>query len=472
MLRRFLPDSILAWLLLILVTAVLASQAVTMLLHNINRNEMLLRLEDQRAAERIAALATFLDHTAPILRKGVADAMSGPSLDVRVGPEPLVALPDTPRELAPLAEALADRLQRVDWRELRIGARDPSLAQEAADLVPIRVAIHLRDNSWLNFEFPMVADLPWASPQLLGLTAGSLVAVLGLCLYAVLRLTRPLDRLTRAAESLGRAPLTRLGEHPDSHLGDRDAGLLLPEQGVGEVRRAASAFNAMQSRITRLIEDRLQMIAAISHDLKTPITRLRLRAEFMADDEMRAKMLKDLDEMEAMIGATLTFARAEGNPEPAVAFDLRQLVKEASEHHMTQPAGILRFSFAGPGPWEMRGQKLAIKRAIANLIDNAILYGREAVVSLARQGDRFDLLIDDSGPGIPPEEMERVFRPFYRLEHSRNRTSGGTGLGLAIARAAIRAQGGEIELYNRKDSAGGVAGLRVRVSLPAAGLAN
>ncbi|WP_374375464.1 ATP-binding protein [Dongia sp.] len=467
MLRRFLPDSILAWLLLILVTAVLASQAVTMLLHNLNRNEILLRLEDQRAAERIAALATFLDHTAPILRKGVADAMSGPSLDVRVGSEPLVALPETPRELAPLGEALAERLQRIDWREIRIGARDPSAEQSAADLVPIRVAIHLRDNAWLNFEFPMVAGLPWASPQLLGLTAGSLIAVLGLCLYAVLRLTRPLDRLTRAAESLGRAPLTRLG----NQLGDRDADMLLPEQGVGEVRRAASAFNAMQSRIARLIEDRLQMIAAISHDLKTPITRLRLRAEFMADDEMRAKMLKDLDEMEAMIGATLTFARAEGNPEPAAVFDLRQLVKEAGEHHTAQPSGALRFSFAGPGPsagfWEMRGQKLAIKRAIANLIDNAILYGGEAVVSLARQDQRFDLVIDDNGPGIPPAEMERVFRPFYRLEHSRNRASGGTGLGLAIARAAIRAQGGEIELYNRRDSTGGIAGLRVHLTLPA-----
>jgi signal transduction histidine kinase len=454
MLRRFLPDSILAWLLLILVTAVLASQAVTMLLHNLNRNEMLLRLEDQRAAERIAALATFLDHTAPVLRTGVADAMSGPSLDVRVGAEPLVALPDTPRELAPLGEALAQRLQRIAWREIRIGASDPSSEQQAADLVPIRIAIRLADDAWLNFEFPMVADLPWASPQLLGLTAGSLIAVLGLCLYAILRLTRPLDRLTRAAESLGRAPLARRGDH--------DAEELLPEQGVGEVRRAASAFNAMQSRITRLIEDRLQMIAAISHDLKTPITRLRLRAEFMADDEMRARMLQDLDEMEAMIGATLTFARAEGNPEPLVDLDLRQLVKEAGEHQ-----SALRLSFAGTGPWELRGQKLAIKRAIANLIDNAIHYGGEANVSLKRQAGHFDLIIDDCGPGIPEAELERVFRPFYRLEQSRNRASGGTGLGLAIARAAIRAQGGEIELYNRKDSTGGIAGLRVHVTLPA-----
>jgi signal transduction histidine kinase len=454
MLRRFIPDSILAWLLLILVTAIVASQAVTVLLHNLNRNEVLLRLEDQRAAERIAALATFLDHTAPILRRGVADAMSGPALDVRVAADALVSNAETPRELAPLASALAERLQRVDWQEIRVGAHDPSATQQAADLVPIRVAIHLRDNAWLNFEFPMVAALPWASPQLLGLAVGSLVAVLGLCLYAVLRLTRPLDRLTRAAESLGRAPLSFAGI---------DRQPLLPEQGVGEVRRAAGAFNAMQGRIRRLMEDRLQMIAAISHDLKTPITRLRLRAEFMADDEMRAKMLKDLDEMEAMIGATLTFARAEGNPEPSQAFDLRALVKEAGEHQ-----SALRFNIAGTGPWLLTGQRLALKRAITNLIDNAVLYGHEAGVTLSRKDDRFELVIDDSGPGIPEAEMERVFRPFYRLENSRNRESGGTGLGLAIALAAIRAQGGEIEVYNRKDNYGALAGLRVRVLLPAA----
>lgn len=454
MLRRFIPDSILAWLLLILVTAILASQAVTVLLDNLNRNAVLLRLEDQRAAERIAALATFLDHTAPILRRGVADAMGGPALDVRVAAEPLVSNADTPRILAPLADALAGRLQRIAWQEIRIGAYAPTAQQESANLVPIRVAIQLRDNTWLNFEFPMVTALPWASPQLLGLAIASLIAVLGLCLYAVLRLTRPLDRLTRAAESLGRAPLGP---------GRADRPPPLPEQGVGEVRRAASAFNAMQARITRLIEDRLQMIAAISHDLKTPITRLRLRAEFMADDELRGKMLKDLAEMEAMIGATLTFAREEGNPEPATRFDLRALVKEAGEHQTA-----LRLTIAGAGPWLITGQHLALKRAIGNLIDNAILYGAEAVLSLARKDDRFEIVIDDAGPGIPEAEMERVFRPFTRLEISRNRESGGTGLGLAIARAAIRAQGGEIELFNRKDNNGQIAGLRVRLTLPAA----
>lgn len=451
MLRRLIPDSIFTWLLLILATAILASQAVTLLLHNINRNEALLRLEDQRVAERIADLTVFLDHTAPILRRGVADGMSGPSLDVRAGPEPRLAAAETPRSFVPLARALEQRLDRVAWRELRIGALTPDARHQAAGLVPVRVAIALRDGTWLNFDFPMVAELPWASPELLAVTILSLAAVLGLCLYAMLRLTRPLDRLTRAAEALGRAPLAQSGEVA-----------ALPEQGVGEVRRAAKAFNAMQDRIRRLIEDRLQMIAAISHDLKTPITRLRLRAEFMADDEMRAKMLKDLDEMAAMLGATLAFARAEGNPEPLAAIDLRELVKEAAEH---QPH--VRLSVAGSGPWVVSVQALAVKRALANLIDNAVLYGGEAAVTLARQDGRFDLVIDDRGPGIPEAEMERVFRPFYRLEQSRNRASGGTGLGLAIARAAIRAQGGDIQLYNRKDSAGGGVGLRVHVTLPA-----
>lgn len=453
--RRFFPDSILAWLLLILVTGVLASQAVTMLLHNLNRNEILLHLEDQRAAERIAALAVFLDHTAPILRRGVADAMSGPSLNARVSDQPLVATTASPRELTPLAGAIAERLKGVTWLEIRVGSGQPTQREMAADLVPIRVAIGLVDGTWLNFEFPMVARLPWASPELLGLTVGSVIAVLGLCLYALLRLMRPLERLTVAAEELGRSGATQR----------------LPETGVGEVRRAASAFNKMQARIGRLIEDRLQMIAAISHDLRTPITRLRLRAELMEDDEARRKMLGDLAEMETMIGATLAFAREEGNPEPRRILDLRALVKEAGEH---QPA--MRLSVAGPGPWEIHAQPLALKRAIANLIDNAVKYGDEAVVTLARSRDglgtdRFEIRIDDNGPGIPADEIERVFRPFYRLEASRNRDSGGTGLGLAIARSAILAHGGEIELRNRMSGAGGrgrpITGLTAKVVLPA-----
>jgi signal transduction histidine kinase len=455
-LRRFVPDSILAWLLLILVTAVLASQTVTVLLHNINRNELLLRLEDQRAAERIAALTAFLDHTAPILRRGIADAMSGPSLDVRVGPEPLVAQPQPPRDLVPLATALAERLQRVTWREIRVGAGIVEARHAARAVVPIQVAIRLADDSWLNFEFPMIAELPWASPQLIGLTIGSVVAVLGLCLYAVLRLMRPLDRLTRAAESLGRAGVDSSGRLV------RQGGERLPEQGVGELRRAASAFNAMQARIARLIEDRLQMIAAISHDLKTPITRLRLRAEFMADDELRRKMLADLDEMETMIGATLAFARAEGNPEPAAVIDLHDLLREAVEH---QAAATLQIT--GDGLWTMTGQRLALKRALTNLIDNAVHYGSRAAITLSRRKDRFEIVIEDDGPGIPEDEMERVFAPFYRLEQSRNRNSGGSGLGLAIARAAILAQDGTIDLQNRKDDGGSTRGLRVRVMLPA-----
>lgn len=452
MLRRFRPDSILAWLLLILVTAILASQAVTLLFHNLNRNEVLLRLEDQRAAERIAALATFLDHTAPILRQGVADGMSGPSLEVRIATAPLVTVPETPRELAPLATALAERLDRIGWRELRVGARAAEAHHDNAGVVPVRVAILLRDMTWLNFEFPMVADLPWASPGLVILAAISLIAVLALCLYAMLRLTRPLERLTLAAESLGRAPVA---------AGSSDAPL--PEQGVGEVRRAAKAFNAMQGRILRLIEDRLQMIAAISHDLKTPITRLRLRAEFMTDDEMRGKMLKDLDEMETMLGATLAFARAEGNPEPVTRFDLREVIAEAGEHQ-----AHFHLNVVGDGPWAMEGQRLAVKRAISNLVDNAILYGNAADITLKRSSDGFEVVIDDQGPGIPEEEMARVFRPFYRLEPSRNRSSGGTGLGLAIARAALLAQGGEIQLHNRINTTGGIDGLRVTVTLPAA----
>lgn len=449
--RRFIPDSILGWMLLILVAGILASQSVTVLLHTLNRNELLLRLEEEHAAQRIAAIATFLEHTSPVLRGGVAAAMSDPSLDVRISDQAIIPANQKSPEYASLISTIATNLKNMHWREIRINARQATEINRDKERALTRVSIRLLDNSWINFDFFLATSLSWLSPQLIGLTIASVIAVFGLCLYALFHLTRPLARLTNATEELGR-------------LAKREP---IPETGVGEVRRAAKAFNDMQARITRLVEDRLQMIAAISHDLRTPITRLRLRAELMDDAEAREKLLADLDEMEAMIASTLAFAREEGNSEPVQNIDLRTLIKEASEH---QPD--IRFNIAGVGPWHIKAQPLALKRAIANLIDNAIKYGNEAHVSLSREQNsnghvHYNIQIDDLGPGIPLGEMEQVFRPFYRIESSRNRMSGGTGLGLSICRSVILSHGGNITLHNRQTNDGQNTGLSVRVILPA-----
>lgn len=441
--RRFAPDSILGWLVLIIVAGLAASQVITALFHNMERNEAILEIEDLRAAERIATFTAFLEHTSPVLRPSLAASISGPSMTVLVSGSPSVTDPNnSDTRLNHLGRAVSDRLRGSYWEEIRVGAVSGSVKHGANGLLPIRVAVALRDGTWINFEFSAIDSLPLEYP-LLGLVAFSVLAVLLLSYYALRRVTTPLDSLTRAAEALGRSGRTEV----------------LKETGASEVRRAARAFNEMQDRIRRLIEDRATMVAAISHDLRTPITRLKLRAEFIDDQEQREKMLRDLDEMETMIKSTLALSREDANPEPRAHFDLADLLMDCVEglDHVT--LDIDPMLAGGQAPIE--AQPIALKRAVANLVENAVVYGKRAAVSLRREGKEYLVTIDDHGPGIPEGELDRVFRPFFRLEASRNRESGGAGLGLAIARSVVRAHGGDIVLKNRAEG-----GLRAAVSLP------
>ncbi len=195
------------------------------------------------------------------------------------------------------------------------------------------------------------------------------------------------------------------------------------------------------------------MLAAISHDLRTPITRLKLRAEFIEDDEQRLKILADLEEMEAMISSTLAFARDDSALEARVSVDLVGLLIDLCDQF-----GV---SFDGPDELEMSLGANGVKRAFAKLIENACKYGGSGRVCLQVEDDMVVVTIDDDGPGIPAAELENVFAPFYRVESSRNRETGGTGLGLAVARSALRGNGGDVTLANRQ---GG--GLTVTATLP------
>ena len=224
------------------------------------------------------------------------------------------------------------------------------------------------------------------------------------------------------------------------------------------MRTAIRAFNRMQERLRRFVDDRTQMLAAMSHDLKTPLTRLRLRAEFVEDHEQQRKMLADLDEMSAMVESTLAFARDDAQGEPRMLVDLGVLVESVCENASDAGEDV---SFSAPRGLDVTCRPTAISRAIANLVDNAVKYGGSAHVDLTREPGRVIIAIDDSGPGIPAEEQQKVFAPFYRLERSRNRDTGGVGLGLAVARTIAREHGGDLALANR---AGG--GLRARLEIP------
>ena len=305
------------------------------------------------------------------------------------------------------------------------------------------VSLQLRDGSWLNFAAPVESPEPFWSFRFALSMVIMLLAVGVLSALVVRYLTRPLATFARAAQRLG----TDVKAPP------------IPEGGPAEVRQATRAFNEMQERIRRIVEDRTQMLAAISHDLGTPITRLRLRAEFVEDEDQQKKMLADLDDMEKMVFSALSFARDESAGEPHAMVDLRTLLQRVCDD--MADAGHAVSLDVGDEAVPYGCRPAALRRALTNLIDNAVKYGREARVSLENDRDGVRVRIDDSGPGIPEDLREEAFKPFRRLEASRSRETGGTGLGLTVARTIIHAHGGDVTLTNRSEG-----GLRVEVRLP------
>ncbi len=305
-------------------------------------------------------------------------------------------------------------------------------------------AYRLTDGSWLNFAAPFAAFRPfWMTRFFLAIVAATLVVVV-ISIWAVRRAIQPLSMFAGAAERLGL---------------DVDAPPL-PEEGPREVRLASRAFNEMQGRLRSFVRDRTQMLAAISHDLRTPITRLRLRAEFMEDGEQKDRMLSDLDEIQSMIAATLDFARDDFAGEPRRAFDLAVLLRDICDEFRDVGADV---TWEGPAHATQVGAPAALKRAFTNLIGNAVNYGGGGAVSLTVEQGSCRILVEDRGPGLAEADLERVFEPFVRAEGSRSRETGGVGLGLAITRSIVRGHGGDVTLANRPEG-----GLRATVVLPAA----
>jgi signal transduction histidine kinase len=233
----------------------------------------------------------------------------------------------------------------------------------------------------------------------------------------------------------------------------------LAVRGPQELRATVQAVNRMQHRLQRFLEDRTQMLAAISHDLRAPLARLRLRVELVSDGEQQRKMFDDLDSMNAMIDSTLAFARDDTRQEPRKLVDLGVLIGDVCED-IADAGG--KVSFSGQRGVNASCRPTLMRRAVANLVDNAVKYGGGASVQINRDLDRVVIIVDDDGPGIPTEEQEKVFEPFYRREPARDPAKAGVGLGLSIARTVAREHGGDVTLRNR-----GNGGLRASIELPA-----
>jgi len=232
------------------------------------------------------------------------------------------------------------------------------------------------------------------------------------------------------------------------------------ENGPQEVRRAARAFNAMQERLSRYIRTRTTILAAMSHDLKTPITRLRLRAELLEQPEVHDKFVRDLSEMENMVNATLGYMKGLDDREPLRATDIRALVGAlaADTEELGHPVRVYGAPVA-----PFYGKPEGLRRCLQNLLDNAVRYGRDVELQIEDNAEVLTIYVRDRGTGIPEPEIERVFEPFYRVEQSRNASTGGSGLGLSIARNLAQSMGGDVTLRNRE---GG--GLEAKLVLPRA----
>ncbi|HEY0943271.1 MAG TPA: ATP-binding protein [Steroidobacter sp.] len=279
-------------------------------------------------------------------------------------------------------------------------------------------------------------------PRVIFWELGILALALGIVLYAMTRtITRPLKELARAADAVGRGATTTP----------------LQETGAREIRRATRAFNAMQERMRRYLDSRTQVLAAMSHDLRTPLTRLRLRVESIDDDELRQRCAEDLDEMSNMVRGALGVFRGLNDEEAAVPVDIDALALELQRQQAELGGEV---SIVGSARAPYLAKPLALKRCLGNLVQNAIRHGQRATVHI-EDGAQLIVHVYDEGPGIPDDMLEKVFEPFFRLEQSRNRDTGGTGLGLSIARDIAQAHGGSISLHNRP---GG--GLEARLVLP------
>lgn len=303
-------------------------------------------------------------------------------------------------------------------------------------------SVELGQDQWLQFATSLPDTGPTISTRLLLALAVMTGMIVLLTAWAVRRMTTPLTLLSDAAARLGR---------------DVEAPALAMTGSV-EVRRAASAFNEMQGKLRRLIENRTMMLAAISHDLRTQLTLLRLRAEGSEAGDERDRMLKTISEMEDMLTATLSFAREEAKGEASRRVDVSALVgsiiDDMSDAGLAVAAGaIVPDVIADVKP-------IALRRAITNLIDNAVKYGKRATVSLVLRAEQIGIAVDDDGPGIPEDQLVKVTQPFYRLEGSRNRDTGGIGLGLAIASSIAEAHGASLKLSNNE-----LKGLRASIEI-------
>ena len=394
-------------------------------------------------AARIAVSLDMLDAAPAAERASLASAATGNDVTIAVADRPSSGDPD-----GNLSSAARGFARMVDDHLTRPIALRIFEHPAEGDKKPLLVEARLQDGSAIRVATtimppPNVVDFGLRS-FLFYLPFVALLLVV-LTLWATRRVTAPLRDFADAAERLG-------NEHTAPALAER---------GPAELQRAARSFNRMQEQIKRFVEERTRMLASISHDLRTPITRLRLRAETaMEDGQEQRKMLQDLDRMDAMIGSALAYLRDGTGDEAWETVDLASLLQSVCDDFADMGTDV---RYVGAANVTVRCCPTMLSRAITNLVENATKFAGAVEVDLQRDGDgNAAILVEDFGPGIPDSEKEQAFAPFRRLDPARDAETGGVGLGLSIARSVVQSHGGHIDLIDRQPR-----GLRVKVTLPA-----
>jgi signal transduction histidine kinase len=438
---RLWPRSLAGRLAALLVLTLIAAQTVSLILFAGERVRSFRDAYRDDLIARLAALVQLLEEAPPALHQRLVATANSTLLQVDIDAQALVGAED--ENIMPLRRNVANALGKnlsevrlawnVSWRRARrSGPRRPHW---------LDMSVRLASGQWLNASAD-VPPVPRLGHAFLLSFVVSACAVAAVGALGVRWASKPLHQLAGAARRLGR------GESFEP----------LPETGPRETRQANIAFNRMRERLDRFIRDRTAMLAAIAHDLRTPITSLRLRAEFIDDEETRSKVLETLTDMQAMAEAVLAFARGDAETEPTRMTDITALLESIVEDSSASGRNV---RFEASPVVIVPCRSLALRRALGNLIDNATFYGRSAGARVEQLADEARIVIDDDGPGIPPDDLERVFEPFVRLESSRNRATGGAGLGLSIARTIARGHGGDLRLENRPQG-----GLRAILILP------
>lgn len=428
------PRGLMGRIMLVLLAAIVLEFLGSALLYQYFDTFSARRERARHLAEQVVVADRLLSPAPVAERPRIAARLSSDHIEIVWNNAPL---PDHARRNAALRQL---RRTMTAW-ERDLADREIRMAEDARDKAVVRGTVTLPDGSFVHFAARVLTG--WETLYSSLLSIGILIlGVMTAAIMVIRVLGRPLRSLAAAADAAGRG-----------------APVMLAERGPRDLRELARAFNAMQLRIADLIDSRTRALAAVSHDLRTPLARLRLRSEQVGDDFVRAAIGKDVHEMERMLESVLAYLSGDATAESPLLTDLAALVMTIVDDAADTGRPV---TYDGPNTLLATIRRLRVKRALNNLIDNAVNYGDRAFVILGSSAEGVHLVVEDEGPGIPPELRERAVEPFQRLDTSRPRDTDGLGLGLSIVSHTMRQEGGELRLSNRAPH-----GLRAELFFPA-----